>query len=469
MEYQVKTLKDVNLDNKVVIVRVDFNVPIKNGNVDDETRIKEALPTIKYLKDHNCKIVLLSHLSRIKSIDDIKSGKKSLKPVFGVLQKLLPGVEMEFVEDNKDKNLPNIIKKMNPGSLILLENTRYNDVNAKNEVVKEESKNNPALGKFWASLGEVYVNDAFGTCHRAHASNAGIASNIKTSCIGFLVEKELTKLSKALTGAHPIVAIFGGAKVSDKLASIKYVANIADKILIGGGMAFTFLKAKGLEIGKSLLESDLVDTAKELINELGNKLVLPVDAVVGEPGNPMDIMSGKNVKNEKFPADKAGYDIGKKSVKLFSKEIKNAKTIIWNGPMGVFENPVFKKSTDKVCKAIAKASQKGAYSIVGGGDSASAANKSGFKEAFSHISTGGGASLEFLSGKDLPGISSIQKLNDTVKETKKEELKVEAKPAVKVAAAKPAAKTTTSKTASKTTTKTASKPTASKTTTKKSK
>lgn len=434
MEYNIKTLKDISLDNKVAIVRVDFNVPIKNGKVDDDTRIREALPTIEYLKDYNCKIVLLSHLSRIKSYDDVVSGKKSLRPVFDVLKQLLPGIQMEFVEDSKDKNLPNIIKKMVPGSLLLLENTRYNDVNSKNELVKEESKNNPSLGKFWGSLGDVFVNDAFGTCHRAHASNVGIASNIKSSCVGFLVEKELKKLSQALTGQHPIVAIFGGAKVSDKLASIKNIAKVADKLLIGGGMSYTFCKAKGYEIGKSLVEEDLIETAKEIINELGNKLVLPIDFVVGDAGNPMEIMSGKNVKLKNFPADKSGYDLGKKSIKLFIKEIKKAKTIIWNGPVGVFENLVFKKGTDRICKAIAKTTEKNfAYSVVGGGDSASAANKSGFKNSFSHISTGGGASLDFFSGKELPGITCIQKIGEKVIQKKQPELiKVTAKPAIKI-------------------------------------
>lgn len=409
----VKTLNDLDLNNKTVVLRVDFNVPIKNGNVDDATRVTEALPTIKYLLDKNCKIVALSHLGKVKSLED-KNGKRSLKPVHALLQQLLPNVKIEFIENNVDKNLPQKIQNLEQGSIILLENTRYNDVDDNGEVVKKESKNNSELGKFWASLGDVFVNDAFGTAHRAHASNVGIASNIQDSCVGFLVEKELKNLSKALKGEHPIVAIFGGAKVSDKLASIENIGSLADTILIGGGMGYTFLKAKGKEVGESLVEVDLLETAKNILADpkLGSKIVLPVDSVTSIPANPMEITSAKNCNIDDFTPDISGYDIGEKTRELFAEKLKTAKTIIWNGPMGVFENPIFKNGTDKVCEAIANVSQQnGAFSVVGGGDSASAANKSGFKEKFSHISTGGGASLDFFSGKDLPGISAIKKNN----------------------------------------------------------
>ena len=465
MEYNKKIITDLeNLKGKKVILRCDFNVPIKKetGKISDYTRIDAALKTINYLLDKGVKLVVLSHLSRIKTLDDINSGKKSLAIVAEALKGRLPGKTIVFEKDNRDKGLAKKIDEMAEGSLMLLENTRYADINEKGELVKLESKNSPELGKFWASLGDIFVNDAFGTCHRAHASNAGIAKNIKESAIGFLVNEELSKLSKAVVNPQkPVVAIFGGAKVSDKVPSIKNIGKFADKILIGGGMAFIFLKAQGYEIGKSLYEAEQLELTKELLKEFGSKIILPIDAICAS--NIKDV-KGKNYKMDSFPKDLAGFDIGKKSVKLFKKNLKDAKTIIWNGPLGVFENDAFNKGTLKICKTIAKLTSKGCYSVIGGGDSAAAAAKCGVTHLFSHISTGGGASLEFFSGVELPGVACIQDKGAIVADvkptiTKKEETTTK----------KPVAKTSSTTAAKKTTTvkKDAAKPVAKKTTSKK--
>lgn len=407
MNYNKKTLNDIKVDNKKVIVRVDFNVPIKDGKITDDKRIKAALPTIKHLIDKKCKIVLLSHLSRIKSLDDIKSNKKSLKVVYEDLKNKLPNTKIIFHENNVDPNLVSIVNNLEEGSIILLENTRYQDVNANGEVVKLESKNNPELGKFWASLGEVFVNDAFGTAHRAHASNVGIASNIKESCLGFLVQKEIEMLNKALTNPEkPVVAIFGGAKISDKIKSIENIGKIADKILIGGGMAFTFFKAKGYEIGKSLVEEESLPIAKELLTKYADKIVLPLDS---RCSTAFENNAPKIFTNEQFEKDYMGLDIGDKTIEEFKNIIQKAKTVIWNGPLGVCEFSHYEVGTLKVCESIANATVNNkAFTIIGGGDSAAAAIKLGFEEKFTHISTGGGASLEFFEGKELPGIASIQ-------------------------------------------------------------
>ena len=410
MVYNKKTISDLkNLDGKRVVLRCDFNVPINknDGTISDTKRVDSALETIKYLLDKNAKIILLSHLSRIKSLDDIKSNKKSLKVVYEYLKSKLNNVDITFEEDNRLPSLLEKSKNLKNGSIMMLENTRYNDVDSKGEVVKHESKNNPELGKFWASLGDVYVNDAFGTCHRSHASNVGIASNISESAIGFLVQKELENLSKAITNpVHPVVAIFGGAKVSDKVESIRHIGKIADKILIGGGMLFTFWKIQGHEIGKSLFDEAAVDTAKELLNEFKDKLILPVDAVCAES---IDSTSANVYEINNMPSNVAGFDIGPKTRKIFEEALSDAKTIVWNGPLGVFENPSFADGTLSICKSLAKASTKNeAFTVIGGGDSAAAAAKSGYDIYISHVSTGGGASLEFFSGKPLPGIVSIQ-------------------------------------------------------------
>lgn len=406
MKYNKKSLYDIDLGSEPVLVRVDFNVPIKDGKVTNDKRIIEALPTLEYLLDRNCKIILLSHLGRVKSLDDIKSGKKSLKPVFENLKEKLPGVEIAFEPNNTNKDLKEKIKKMHAGSILLLENTRYNDVDAKGQVVKHESKNDPKLGTFWASLANVFVNDAFGTAHRSHASNVGIASKVKNSCVGFLVEKELDMLSKAIDNPlHPFVAIFGGAKISDKIASIENIANIADYILIGGAMTYTFWKALGKNIGNSLIEEESVPIAKELLKKYGNKIILPVDSLCATA---FENQEPKHFKGD-VPDGYMALDIGKKTIKVFNKIIKKAKTIVWNGPMGAFELPNFEYGTKELCQKLAKSCvRNNAFCVIGGGDSAAAAINLGYENAFSHISTGGGASLAYFEGSDLPGISSIK-------------------------------------------------------------
>lgn len=473
MEYNKKIITDLSeLKGKKVILRCDFNVPINktSGEITDYTRIDSALQTINYLLDKGVKLIVLSHLSRIKTLEDISSGKKSLKVVHKALKNRLPGKTILFEENNRNKDLPKIIDGMAEGSLLLLENTRYADVNEKGEVVKLESKNDPALGKFWASLADIFVNDAFGTCHRAHASNVGIAKNIKESAIGFLVNKELQKLSKAVVNPKkPVVAIFGGAKVSDKVPSIKNIGKFADKILIGGGMAFIFLKAKGYEIGKSLFENDQLELTKKLLSEFGDKIVLPVDAIAASD---IKATKGKRYNMSEFPFNLAGFDIGKKSIKAFKKELKTAETVIWNGPLGVFENDAFNKGTLKICKYIAKiTAKKGCYSVIGGGDSAAAAAKCGVTHSFSHISTGGGASLEFFSGVELPGVACINNKGEVrqveVKTTSSSSIKIDTKKTITTSKSKPATKTVKKVATKSSTSKTASKSSAKKATSKK--
>ncbi|MDE5949250.1 MAG: phosphoglycerate kinase [Malacoplasma sp.] len=413
MEYNKKIITDLhNLEGKRVLLRCDFNVPLdkQTREITDYTRIDAALKTIKYLIDKKAKVILLSHFSRIKSIDDVKSGKKSLIPVFDALKKKLPNVKIIFEKNNVDPSLLQKINAMENGSIMLLENTRYNDVNENGDVVKLESKNDSQLGKFWASLGDIFINDAFGTSHRSHASNVGISQNIGESALGFLVNDELVKLSKAINNPQkPVIAIFGGAKVSDKIPSIKNIGKLADKILIGGGMAYTFLKAQGYEIGISLFEADQLELTKQLLVEFKDKIVLPVDAVMAKT---IDDASGVTYDVGSFNPELEGVDIGEKSIKKFKEILKNAKTVIWNGPLGVFENNAFSKGTLEICKYIAEITKtNNCYSVIGGGDSAAAAVKFGVANSFSHISTGGGASLEFFSGDVLPGINCINNKN----------------------------------------------------------
>lgn len=422
MEYNKKLVTDLqNLEGKRVLLRCDFNVPIdkKTGLISDTTRVDSALQTINYLLEKNAKVILLSHLSRIKKMEDITSNKKSLEIVFNYLKTKLPSIEITFEKDNKSKDLLEKSKNMKNKSIMLLENTRYADLDAKGELVKHESKNEPSLGKFWASLGDVFVNDAFGTSHRSHASNVGIAKNVKESAIGFLVDRELKNLSKAVNNpAHPVVAIFGGAKISDKVDSIRHIGKFADKILIGGGMSYSFLKVQGYEIGESLFDPSTEETTKELLAEFKDKLVLPVDVLCAES---YESTKGKVYKANAIPKNMSGFDIGKKTIKEFNKIIKNTKTVIWNGPVGAFENPAFSRGTMKICKMLGKATIKNnAFTVIGGGDSAAAAHKSGWADFISHISTGGGASLEFFSGIALPGIVAIQDKNEKVVEPKAE-------------------------------------------------
>ena len=401
-----KTLKDTNVADKKVIVRFDFNVPIKDKVITNDKRIQAALPTIKYLLTNKCSIIALSHLGRIKIYDDIKSGTNSLAPVAARLQELLPDNKVIFVDSIDFATIEAKAKELKPGQILLLQNTRYYDVNEKNEVVKLESKNNPELAKFWASLGDCFVNDAFGTAHRAHASNAGIASNIKESCIGFLVEKEINSISKAIDNPkHPYVAILGGAKVSDKIKVINNLLHKVDKIIICGGMAYTFLAAQGHNIGRSLCENHMFEYAKDMLNKGKDKIVLTLDAYCNKefadtPGILIDIKEG-------FKSYE-GLDIGDKTIALFNKTLDGSKTVIWNGPCGVFEFKNYQKGTYAIAKKLSELTKAGCYTLIGGGDSAAAVKALGFKETdYSFISTGGGASLALIEGSSLPGIDKI--------------------------------------------------------------
>ncbi|GGG89143.1 phosphoglycerate kinase [Staphylococcus pragensis] len=390
-----KIVSDLDLKGKVVLERADFNVPLKDGKITNDNRIVQALPTIKYIIEQGGKLVLFSHLGKVKEESD-KEGL-TLKPVAEALSEKL-GKEVTFVPETRGEKLESAIKDLNEGDVLLVENTRFEDLDG-----KKESKNDPELGKYWASLGDVFVNDAFGTAHREHASNVGISTHLETAA-GYLMEKEIKFIGGVVNDPHkPVVAILGGAKVSDKIGVIKNLVNIADKILIGGGMAYTFLKAQGKEIGLSLLEEDKIDFAKELLENNGDQIVLPVDAKVAkEFSNDAKITE---VSSDEIPADQEAMDIGPKTVELFAKELEGAHTVVWNGPMGVFEFSNFAQGTIGVCKAIANL--KDATTIIGGGDSAAAAISLGFEDDFTHISTGGGASLEYLEGKELPGIKAI--------------------------------------------------------------
>lgn len=393
-----KTLKDLDVKGKKVLVRVDFNVPFSKtnkGEITDDSRIKAALPTIEYLLDNGAKVVLMSHLGRPKGE---ANPDFSLAPVAKRLEELLKK-PVKFLDSDQvvDDTVRKGVEELKEGELALLQNTRYR---------KEETKNVEEFSKELASLGELYVNDAFGTSHRAHSSNVGVSS-ILPSALGFLVEKEVTVMGGALENPErPFVAILGGAKVSDKIGVIENLIEKVDTILIGGGMAYTFLKAQGKEIGKSLLEEDKMDLALQLVKkaeEKNVKLLLPVDAVIAE--EIAEDADTEVVDIDSIPADKEALDIGPKTAELYANEVLKAKTVVWNGPMGVFELPVFAKGTYAVAKALADSD---AVTIVGGGDSALAVEKAGYKEAISHVSTGGGASLELLEGKVLPGIDAIE-------------------------------------------------------------
>ena len=390
-----KTVKDIDLKDKKVLVRVDFNVPLKDGVITDDTRIKAALPTINYVLEQGGKAILFSHLGRVKTEED-KEGK-SLAPVAKRLGELL-GKEVTFVPETRGAELEAAINGMKDGDVVVFENTRFEDIDG-----KKESKNDADLGKYWASLGDVFVNDAFGTAHRAHASNVGIASTGIPTVAGFLMEKEIKFIGEAVEEPkRPMIAILGGAKVSDKIGVIENLIPKADKILIGGGMTYTFYEAKGIKIGNSLVEAGKVELAKELIEKAGDKLVLPIDNVCA-PEFSNDVET--QVIEGDIPEGLMALDIGPASVKLFADTLQGAKTVVWNGPMGVFEMSNFAKGTIGVCEAIANLED--ATTIIGGGDSAAAAEQLGFADKFTHISTGGGASLELLEGKELPGLAAI--------------------------------------------------------------
>ncbi|MFA1754264.1 phosphoglycerate kinase [Fusobacterium animalis] len=393
-----KLITDLDLNNKKVLMRVDFNVPMKDGKITDENRIIQALPTIKYALEHNAKLILFSHLGKVKTEED--KATKSLKAVAEKLSELL-GKNVIFIPETRGEKLENAINNLKSGEVLMFENTRFEDLDG-----KKESKNDSELAKYWASLGDVFVNDAFGTAHRTHASNVGIAENIGNgnSAVGFLVEKELKFIGEAVNNPkRPLIAILGGAKVSDKIGVIENLLTKADKILIGGAMMFTFLKAEGKNVGTSLVEDDKLDLAKNLLAKSNGKIVLPVDTVVASEFKNDTEFSTVDIDN--IPNNKMGLDIGEKTVKLFDSYIKTAKTVVWNGPMGVFEMPNFAKGTIGICESIANLTD--AVTIIGGGDSAAAAIGLGYANKFTHISTGGGASLEFLEGKVLPGVEAI--------------------------------------------------------------
>ncbi|MBO5142506.1 MAG: phosphoglycerate kinase [Clostridia bacterium] len=388
-----KTVEDIEVSGKKVLVRCDFNVPQdENGEITDDRRIREALKTIKYLLDNNAKVILTSHLGRPKGEFN---PKYSLKPVAVRLSELL-GKEVKIAEDVVGESAQKLVNELSEGEAVLLENVRYH---------AEEEKNDPEFSKKLASLADVYVNDAFGTAHRAHASTAGVADYLPSAC-GYLIKKEIEVMGKALTNPErPFVAILGGKKVSDKISVIENLIDKVDTLIIGGGMAYTFFKAQGKEVGKSICELEKVDLAKELIAKAeakGVKLLLPIDTVIAddfsEEANTQVVTAGE------IPADWEGLDIGPKTIELFGEVLKTAKTVVWNGPMGVFELDKFAVGTNKIAEILAEID---ATTIIGGGDSAAAAEKGGFADKMTHISTGGGASLEFLEGKVLPGIACL--------------------------------------------------------------
>lgn len=392
-----KTVKDINLKGKKVLIRVDFNVPLKDGEISDENRIVAALPTIEYVLEQGGRAIVFSHLGRIKEEKDL--AKNSLKVVSKRLSEHL-GKDVKFISETRGKKLEDAVSKLKDGEILMFENTRFEDLNG-----KKESKNDPELGKYWASLGDVFVNDAFGTAHREAASNVGIASNIKDTVAGFLLEKEINFIGGTLENPErPFVAILGGAKVSDKIEVIKNLLKVADKVLIGGGMAYTFFKAMGYEIGLSLLEADKVDLAKELLELAKGKIVLGDDVITAKEFNPE---SEKNVRSiDQIPADEMGMDVGPRTIERFESIIKDAKTVVWNGPLGVFEFPRFAEGTRTIAQALTEIKDH-ATTIIGGGDSAAAVIQFGLDQGFTHISTGGGASLEYLEGKLLPGIECV--------------------------------------------------------------
>lgn len=391
-------LENIDLKDKKVIIRCDFNVPIKNGIIEDDNRIVESLPTINLVKDKGAKIILMSHLGRVQSVED--KINKTLKPVADRLSELL-NQKIIFVDETRGEKLEQAINNLKNGDILLMENTRFEDIDG-----KKESKNNPELGKYWSSLADFYVNDAFATAHRAHASNVGIATFLP-SCFGLLIRKELNIFNKALNNpARPLTVIIGGSKVADKIGVLENLINKADYILIGGGMAYTFLKAKGYNIGASLLDEEKIDFCKNLLNKT-DKIILPVDSLVAKDLNEESKVVTKN--NDEFNDNDIGLDIGPKTIDLFKSYIQKSKTIIWNGPVGYFEIPAFAGGTRALADSIINVH---CTSIVGGGDTASALINMGYKEKFTHISTGGGASLKLLEGKELPGIKVIEEQNE---------------------------------------------------------
>ncbi len=397
MNYNKKSIEDIDVAGKRVLCRCDFNVPTKNGKITSDKRIVAAMPTIKYLVDHGAKVILCSHMGKPKG--EWKS-ELSLKVVADRISELL-GKEVIMSADVAGEDSKAKAAALKDGDVMLLENTRF---------IKGETKNDPELSKALADLADIFVNDAFGTAHRAHSSTAGVADYLPAVC-GYLVQKEVSIMGKALANPErPFVAILGGAKVSDKLNVINNLLEKVDTLIIGGGMAYTFLAAKGYSVGTSLLDSEKIDYCKEMMAKAeakGVKLLLPVDTVVSASfPDPIDgEVTVETVPADAIPADKMGLDIGEKTRELFAEAVKSAKTVVWNGPMGVFENPTLAKGTIAVAQALADSE---AVTIVGGGDSAAACEQLGFADKITHISTGGGASLEFLEGLELPGIACLQ-------------------------------------------------------------
>ena len=391
------TVKDVELKGKKVLVRVDFNVPLKDGVITNDNRITAALPTIKYILEQGGRAVLFSHLGRVKEEAD-KAGK-SLAPVAKALSEKL-GQDVVFPGTTRGAELEAAINELKDGEILLVENTRFEDIDG-----KKESKNDPELGKYWASLGDgIFVNDAFGTAHRAHASNVGISANVDKAVAGFLLENEIAYIQEAVEAPErPFVAILGGSKVSDKIGVIENLLSKADKVIIGGGMAYTFLKAQGYEIGTSLVEDDKLDLAKELLEKAAGKLILPLDHKVANAF--AGYTEVKETADQNIPAGFMGLDVASKTIADYNTQLEGAKTVVWNGPVGVFENPDFQAGTVGLMEAIVK--QPGVKSIIGGGDSAAAAINLGYADKFSWISTGGGASMELLEGKVLPGLAAL--------------------------------------------------------------
>lgn len=388
----MKTIRDFDLNGKKVIIRVDFNVPIKDGNITDDNRIKMSLETINYAIEKNAKVILMSHLGRVKIEED--KIKNDLKIIVSRLEELL-NQKVIFSSSTRGIELEQKVSELKNGQVLLIQNTRYEDLNG-----NLESSNDESLGKYWASLGEIFINDAFGTSHRSHASNVGIASHLPSG-IGFLVEKEL----KALDINHsekPISIILGGSKVKDKISLIENLVNVADYILIGGGMAYTFLKAHGIEVGSSLLDEDSIDFCKRMLEQYPNKIILPIDSV-----NAKEIKENVEAKEcfiSEIKEDEIGLDIGYNTAKLFKTYLEKSKTIIWNGPVGMYEIKPFDQGTKRICEILKNIDAK---KIVGGGDTASAVINLGYQDIFNHISTGGGASLELLEGKKLPGVEIV--------------------------------------------------------------
>lgn len=404
-------LEQLDIKNKKVIIRCDFNVPIKNGQIGDDTRIVSALETINYCLDNGAKVILLSHLGKVKTEEDLK--KNDLKPVAFRLSELL-GKKVTFINETRGAYLESAISNMQSGEVVLMQNTRYEDL-----VGKKESKNDPELSAYWASLGDVFINDAFGTSHRKHASTYGIAEHLP-SALGFLVEKEVNILQEVNNPEHPFVVVLGGAKIEDKISVIKNLAPKADKILIGGGMSFTFFKALGINIGKSLVDQDNIEFCKQMIEEYGDKIVLPIDVATGISidGNPDNIGNYQTKSVTEIKENEMGLDIGPKTANLFKQHLSEARIAVWNGPLGRYEIPEYAKHTDELLKFVVDNNIK---IILGGGNIVEAAVQAGYKDKVYHASTGGGATLEFIGGTSplLEVLPQAKELENGLSITKK--------------------------------------------------